>query len=165
MSWLKVAKKVVTFLPGLAASLTGAAAGKTGKVVAALLGVEAKPGIVEKALDNPEAMDKLMALEELSLEAERLRLADVQSAREREKAIVEVTGGRDTFMYALAAFISAGFFTLTGILMFVPLPDGSSAGVNILFGGLVGAFVTMVNYYWGSSKSSSEKTKSLLAAK
>ena len=48
--------------------------------------------------------------------------------------------------------------------MNIPLPDGSSDVVFMLFGALVTGFGTVLQYFFGSSKSSTDKT-SLLAGK
>ena len=65
---------------------------------------------------------------------------------------------KELYMYILASVIVVGFFVLTGILMFVTLPAGSNNVVNLLFGGLVAGFATVLNYFFGSSKSSADKT-------
>ena len=66
--------------------------------------------------------------------------------------------------YVLAALIISGFFTLTAILMWKPLPQGTTEAVFILFGALAGGFGLVCNYFFGSSKSSADKNK-LLATK
>ena len=68
---------------------------------------------------------------------------------------------KEIYMYVLASIIVIGFFVLTGILMFVTLPASSSNVVNLLFGGLVAGFATVLNYFFGSSKSSADKTAML----
>ena len=52
-----------------------------------------------------------------------------------------------------------GFFTLVGLMMFATIPDQSSQAVGILFGGLVAGFTGVVQYFFGSSKSSQDKTR------
>ena len=68
---------------------------------------------------------------------------------------------KDAYIYILASTIVVGFFVLTGLLMFKPLPEGSSSVVNLLFGGMVAGFATVLNYFFGSSKSSADKNKLL----
>jgi len=68
---------------------------------------------------------------------------------------------KEHYMYILASIIVVGFFVLTGILMFVELPEGTNSVVNLLFGGLVAGFATVLNYFFGSSKSSADKTAML----
>jgi len=90
-----------------------------------------------------------------------LQLKDVQNAREREVRIVEATGEKDHFLYFLAMLVVTGFFALCGLLMWRPLPQGSIQAVYLLFGGLVSGFGAVLQYFFGSSKSSREKTKLL----
>lgn len=68
------------------------------------------------------------------------------------------TGSKEIFMYALGAFVLLGCFILTGILMFVEVPAGSSQALNICLGILIGLGATVVNFFYGSSKSSTDKT-------
>ena len=60
-------------------------------------------------------------------------------------------------MYILGAFIvgvCAGVLTL---LIFYPLPEVNKDIVNIAFGAILGMAVTVVSFFFGSSKSSSDK--------
>jgi dolichol kinase len=68
-------------------------------------------------------------------------------------------------LYILAWVVVGGFFLLTGLMMLIPELDGRSnnAMVNIMFGGLVSGFATVLGYFFGSSKGSTDKTQ-LLAA-
>jgi hypothetical protein len=68
---------------------------------------------------------------------------------------------RELNLYVLAWTIIIGFFTLCGILMWKPLPQGSNEVVFMLFGALSAGFGSVVGYFFGSSKSSSDKTKML----
>jgi hypothetical protein len=154
------------------------------------LGAKAAVSLVSSALDlepekttandvleliqaNPESLIKLkeaeMAhkerLQALLLEEKGLELKDVADARARERAIVEATGKKDLNLYVLAWTVIAGFFSLCGILMYVKLPEGSSQVVYLLFGGLVAGFSQVLGYFFGSSKSSSDKTKLLTLSK
>lgn len=90
-----------------------------------------------------------------------LQLQDVQNARQREVKIVEATGEKDHFLYFLAMLVVTGFFALCALLMWRPLPEGSTQAVYLLFGGLVSGFGSVLQYFFGSSKSSREKTKLL----
>lgn len=72
---------------------------------------------------------------------------------------------KERFMYTLGAFVLFGCFTLTGILMFVEVPAGSSQALNICLGILIGLGATVVNYFYGSSKSSSDKNEMIAGNK
>ena len=66
--------------------------------------------------------------------------------------------GKNIFMYSLAALIAVGFF---GILAFLIHTNKFEAQVSIILGALVGAFTTIISYFYGSSKGSSDKNELL----
>lgn len=143
-------------------------------LVADALGTDPTPDAIAKAIDeDPAAALKLAELqarhkerlEELSLdrarlgvEEEKARLADVQNARLREMNITATTGQRDINLYVLAWTVIIGFFALMTLLIFRPLPPGAEGYVNQLFGTLGTGFGLVLGYFFGSSKSSSDKT-------
>jgi hypothetical protein len=182
MTWKDIADFVKKGAPLLGSALAGPAGGAVGGLVASLFGGNSEDP--EKLLtlmqSDPEALTKLKELElkhrerleELSLEAAKITLeeskaylADTQSARQRETAIVQTTGKKDVNLYILAWVVVGGFFLLTGLMMLIPELDGRSnnAMVNTMFGGLVSGFATVLGYFFGSSKGSTDKTQ-LLAA-
>lgn len=61
---------------------------------------------------------------------------------------------KEIFFYALGALIVIGFFA-SFIMMLIK--GTSSETVNLWGGALIGAFGTVVGYFYGSSKSSSSK--------
>jgi drug/metabolite transporter (DMT)-like permease len=64
-------------------------------------------------------------------------------------------------IYILAGIIVSGFFALLGLLLFHPLPPDSSGVIFMLFGALSAAFGAVVQYFFGSSKGSADKTELL----
>lgn len=159
--------------PLLGSVIGGPVGGKVGQLVASAFGADPDDpdDVIAKIEADPEAAIKLRELEtkhrerleELKLEEARIALteksiylADAQSARDREKAIVRTTGKKDINLYVLAWVVVGGFFILTGILMFKGI--GSNPVLDILFGGLVSGFATVLGYFFGSSKGSSDKT-------
>jgi len=52
----------------------------------------------------------------------------------------------------VAIFTGIGFFGMVGVMLFVPVPAGNADILKVLVGFLGGAFVTTVNYYFGSSE-------------
>ena len=62
---------------------------------------------------------------------------------------------KEIYMYVLGALVVIGFF---GIVIFKVI-EGQDVQLEI--GALIAAFGTVVGYFYGSSKSSSEKTKLL----
>ena len=57
-------------------------------------------------------------------------------------------------MYALGALIVIGFFTVIAFLIYTGVHETT---INLLIGALIGAFSTVVGYFYGSSKGSAEK--------
>jgi len=179
MDWKELGKDIIGKGSPLLGSVIGGPAGNAiGSLVASLFGADPeKPDdILAKMNLDPESAAKLQELEmkhkerleELKIEEAKVQieetkayLADTQSARARETAIVQATGKKDLNLYVLAWVIVVGFFVLTGVLMFVELPASTSGVVNLLFGGLVSGFATVLGYFFGSSKGSAEKTAML----
>jgi len=69
---------------------------------------------------------------------------------------------KDIFQYILGALIVAGFFVLLYLLISTEVPDKNSNVLNLVVGSLIGSFSTIVGYFYGSSKGSSEKNDMLL---
>lgn len=65
------------------------------------------------------------------------------------------------FQYGLALIITIGFFTTIGLLIFGDLSDSVQDALLILLGVLAGAFSAVVQYFFGSSKGSSDKNELL----
>ena len=68
---------------------------------------------------------------------------------------------QDNNKYILAWFLGAGFFTLIMVLIFVDIKEGSKEIVYTLLGSFGTAFGMAINYFFGSSEGSKEKTKLL----
>ena len=182
MTWKDVGNFVKKGAPLLGSVIAGPAGGAVGGLVSSLFGGEDDPDkLLSSMQSDPEAMTKLKELEmkhrerleELNIEAARVQLeeskaylADTQSARQREASIVQATGKKDVNLYILAWVVVGGFFILTGLMMLIPELESksSNAMVNIMFGGLVSGFATVLGYFFGSSKSSAEKTQLLTSS-
>lgn len=63
---------------------------------------------------------------------------------------------KDIAMYILGALVTIGFFAT---LIFMILKGSYESSVNLIVGALVGSFTTIVAYFFGSSKSSVDKTE------
>lgn len=127
--------------------------------------------------DNPEAV---VRLKELELDAEKLILEELREryrheerttemeiddrkdARSRQIRHEEATGQTDYNLYVLAWLTVAGFFGLISLLIFVPLPPGSNNIVYMLLGALSTNATSVYQYFFGTSKGSSDKTKHLV---
>lgn len=183
MDWKDVGNAIADFAPGLAGVLGGVFGGgavgtlaSTGvAAICSALGLKstAKPDEVLEAIkSNPEAVLKLKQAEidfkikmgEQKLEETKAYLQDTASARNREVEITKATGKRDINQYVLAWVMVSGFFGLTGILLFHSIPLAQNNVVFMLFGALAAGFGSVMNYYFGSSKGSFEKTQLLAQA-
>ena len=156
---IPIAMGLANVVPGLLRLLKGDQAGdvadKVLGVAKSLTGLD-DPEEAVKAVQMDPALQ--IRMKELALEEINAFLADRQDARKREIDIVKATGKRDYFLYGLAALVVLGYFALCGILMRYPLPAGSNEVVFMLFGGLAAGFGSVLQYFFGSSKSSSDKT-------
>ncbi|MCE7999712.1 MAG: hypothetical protein HEP70_12695 [Rhodobiaceae bacterium] len=162
MDWKQI---VSTVAPGLATALGGPMAGVAVRGIAsALLGDEDVPSTdVETAVlrASPSDLRKLKQAElvfrqqmkELEIDLEALHAADRESARERQV----VTGDQMPAFIAFAAL--AGFFGILISMIFVDLPAGSEAPLNVMLGALGSLVVAIGNYYFGSSAGSSAKNQ------
>jgi hypothetical protein len=64
---------------------------------------------------------------------------------------------KDIFQYLLGAVIVIGFFVLMIALVYKEIPGQNKDLLNLVIGALIGSFVTIVSYFYGSSKGSAEK--------
>ena len=65
---------------------------------------------------------------------------------------------KEIYMYFLGALVVIAAFLFGLALIFYPIPEGNKEGVMLVAGILVGLAVVVVNYFFGTSKSSSDKT-------
>ena len=63
---------------------------------------------------------------------------------------------KDIYMYVLGAIVVAGFFIT---LAFMISTGSYKTEVNMIVGALIGAFITVVGFFYGSSKGSADKTE------
>ncbi len=61
-------------------------------------------------------------------------------------------------MYSLGTVIVVGFFVILYLLVMNIVPESNREVLNILLGALVGSFGSIVQYFYGSSQGSREKT-------
>lgn len=177
MDWKDVAGKVGSAAPMIGTILGGPVGGAIGGVVALIasaLGLKAGEVTPEKInsllATDPQAAIRLAEIEathkidlqKLLIEAERIRLADVADARQREIRTTEATGKRDINLYVLAWLVVTLFFTLVGILIWATLPQENIGPVNQLFGAMAAGFGMVLQYFFGSSKGSADKNQYLV---
>jgi hypothetical protein len=178
MDWKEIAAKISSLAPVIGGAIGGPIGGLAGTAVSILAKAFGLPetskaeDVLKSISGDPEWQLKVMVAEnefklkikELELMSTKAYLADVQSAREREKSVVQSTGKKDWNLYLTAWVVICGFFWLTYWLMTRSLPAGQNDVVFMLFGALSTGFGTVLAYFFGSSKGSAEKTE-LMAKK
>ena len=117
---------------------------------------------VEADNDAAVKLADIESMNEISLA--KIAFQNTESARDREVQITKATGKLNWPMYVLAAIIVLGFFGVMIAMFFQVIPEGSREIAFMLFGGLLTNFGAVVNYFFGSSKGSSDKDK-LIAIK
>lgn len=68
---------------------------------------------------------------------------------------------KEIYMYVLAGFIVGCVFALLYFLVFNAIPQENKDILNIVIGAILGAFVTVISYFFGSSKGSADKNEML----
>ena len=172
MEWGKVVNTISGAAPllgslfGPAGTAVGTVAGAGIKLIATALGVApTKEAIAEAIVTDPNALIKLKELElnakvelqKLSVQQLGMELADVQSARQMNVDITKATGKRDANLYILMWLIVSGFF-ITLITMQI-FPATTNPNAALLFGTLAAAFGAVVQYNFGTNRSSENKTQ------
>ena len=66
---------------------------------------------------------------------------------------------KEIFMYALAGLLIFSILTIVAILIYVPIPEPNKEILYIVIGSLLTAFITVVTFFFGSSKGSADKTE------
>jgi uncharacterized membrane-anchored protein len=65
----------------------------------------------------------------------------------------------DLYMIILGSIIVIGFFALVGVLIFIPIKESNQNILYMVAGGLMGGFMNIIGYYFGSSNGSKMKTE------
>lgn len=155
--------------PTIATAAVGPMGGIAAHKIMSSLGIDSSAPDAETQLDtilqNPTS-EQMAAIRqsdnELKIELgkqgidlERINAADRDSARSREIQ----TG--DNTNKILAAIVTVGFFGVLATMMFIDLTGRSETIINIMVGALGVNFTGVMQYYFGSSKGSKDKTKHL----
>lgn len=167
MSWKKIVKSIA---PTLGAALGGPMAGVAIKALSdSLLGEDALEP--EQQLEelistaSPEQLVKIKQIEKdfelqmkkLDVDVFALEVKDRDSARIHHKDSVMPA----LLVVLLTVLVAAG----TAALIFVQVPETNRSIVYMLFGQILTAWVAANAYWFGTSKSSQDKTKLLGAPK
>lgn len=178
MDFKDVLSVVAKLAPSVAASLGGPLAGSAVAALEGALGLtpagtpDDRQNAVAVALSGATP-DQLLAIKKADQEyavqmatlgfknvsdLESLATGDRDSARKREIAV------KDNTPKILAYAITMGFFAVLAVLMFGNVPAGSKEILYIMLGTLGTAWIGVINYYFGSTSGSAEKTKLLAAS-
>ena len=167
MGFKDVIKTAFPFISA-AATMGGPLGVLAANTLSAKLGVTvSKPEDIENVLTtskDPELLAKLKEAEQdfqLKMtqlgfdnaeKLESIAASDRASARAREIAV------RDRLPMIMAIAVTAGFFTLLGMLIFHAIPDASREVLFTMTGVLGTAWASIVSYYFGSSSGSAKKS-------
>lgn len=103
---------------------------------------------------------------ELLLEREKAYLADTQNARDNYTRIQESEKSSwmaKNIMPLLTIVVTVGFFGMLGYMLKYEVPESNERIMDILLGSLGTAWITMVSFYFGSSKGSEDKQKHIVS--
>lgn len=154
--------------PGLATALGGPVAGLAVTAIEKVFGLEPGAGTPETmalAL-NTATPDQLLALKkadqeftvqmkQLDIDLEKIGEQDRDSARQmqaQDKSKIPAT---------LAIMLTVGFFTLLGLMAFKDIPTENKDVLNLMVGSLGTAWITMIAFYFGSSRGSQGKDETI----
>jgi len=150
--------------PMLATAVAGPLGGKAILMLAEKFGVEESVEAVAKAIANdPQAAQKLV---ELELEFAKLEAADRDSARNREfeMARAGATPLAQLVVPILALGTVATTFLFIAALLFLEIKTEQQQLIIFALGYATAAAQQVLSYYFGSSKSSQDKTTALQKA-
>lgn len=174
-------KSVLSSAPAVATVLGHPEIGIAMKGVQALakcfgLGDDATPDQVEAAITaDPQAALKLkqlnmefeLARRDQDIEELKTRLGDIQSARSAKVEGEKATGTRDKNLYALAWLGVLNYIGLIILVVFYGLPKMTTE-LALMVGNLIGIvgakYSSIYDFFFGSSKSSSDKTEAFARA-
>ncbi len=116
----------------------------------AYLGSNASPDVLEK-IRKIDA-DFKVQMKKMDVDLESVHAGDRASARERERIL------NDWTPRAMAMSVTVGVFAILCGLMFIEgIPEASITLLNVMLGALSTAWISIIQYYFGSSKGSSDK--------
>jgi hypothetical protein len=180
MDWKEVAGKVMDTAPIIGSLLGGPIGGAAGGLISMIgsaFGLKPSETTPEKInaiiQQDPQAllkfkeleMNNQLELQKLALQSDQIYLLDRQNARQRQVESEKATGRRDYNLYILAWVTVIGFYGLISLLIWKPMTEAAtSPAVYMLFGALSAGFGSVMQYFFGSSKGSADKTQLMASA-
>lgn len=155
MKWDEVGKKVADFAPLLGTVLGGPSGAAVGALIAKQFGTENKPDAIAKAIEaDPNAALKLR-----EVESNNETLLHQIYTRDRQHA-------RDSFKDSMMpAILSVALTLMIGLivylLFYVEVAPGAKDVLFVLLGYVAKEWGGAMQYWFGTTRSSSEKTKLL----
>jgi len=147
--------------PGLATVVAGPLGGVAVKAIAEKLGVADTVEAVTSAIQSDP--DAALKLAEIDLKQFELESKDRDSAREREVGLAAAGGSK--FAQLVMPILAVGTVSLTylfvGVLLFKIVPTEQQQLIIFALGFMTASAQQVLSYYFGSSKSSQDKTVAL----
>jgi hypothetical protein len=149
------------FAPTLATAVAGPFGGAAVSMIAKKFGVEDTVAAVAQAIaGDPHAADKLR---ELALEYAKMDFENVKDARAMQTAALaqsDIFSKR--FVYYFASFWSICSAVYIACITFAVIPAANIRFADTILGFLLGTVIaTILNFFYGTSKSSQDKTDKL----
>ena len=148
--------------PGLATVVAGPLGGMAVKAIAEKLGVEDTVEAVTRAVQaDPEAALKLAEIDLKQFEAE---VKDRDGARAMQIAALQQDDWfAKNFLYIFTSVWSIFAMAYFTFVTFGTVPEGGVRMADTILGVLIGTVLTgFFNFFFGSSKSSKDKTEALM---
>lgn len=149
--------------PGLATAVAGPLGGLAITALAEKFGVADDVNAISKAISGDP--DAALKLAEIDLRQFELENADRDSARKRE---IEVAASGNHLAQLVVPILALGTVSLTfmfiGILLFKEISSAQQQLVIFALGYATAAAQQVLSYYFGSSKSSQDKTVAMSKA-
>ncbi len=158
MNWQELGKQVADYAPLLGGVLGGPSGAAVGTMLASKFGTKETPNDIAAAIQaDPNAALKLKEVESNNeTKLQELYLKDKQNARLSHKESIMPAA----LSVALTVFVCLVVY----LLFFAPVPDASKDVLFMLLGVVVKEWSNAMQYWYGTTRSSSDKTK-LIAAR
>jgi hypothetical protein len=167
MDWSKVASNIGSSAPllaGLVGGPIGVGVTAAAAIISHALGTPSDPGVVELALNDPTALEKVRQAESAnSLQLQQLMVSAAQASLAHESDMARIQAAdradaramgisnKDWVPKVLAMAVTAGFFGILLLMAFQPLPGANKDLVNVIVGALGTAWISIIGYYFGTS--------------
>lgn len=112
-----------------------------------------------KLAAQKQVQDYTIKIEELAQASDKMYLEDMESARDMQKAaLLQNDLFSKRFVYYLSSGLAGAALLYDFLLFFITYPEANRDMINFVCGIInTGAFMSVVNFFLGSSKGSSDK--------